>query len=231
MACGTGKTYTALHIVEELVGKQKQDGQVLFLVPSLALMQQTVTEWKNDCSIDFTAFAACSDSQIGVRKSTSDLASVETHDLAFPACTQPDQLAQKIANLRNDDLTIIFSTYQSIQVLSDAQKEHALPDFDLIICDEAHRTTGATAKDEDDESTFVRVHKNDFIRADKRLYMTATPRVYSSEVKDKATEHEATLYSMDKEEYYGKNSLHPWLCMGGGKRASHRLQGARPRRR
>ncbi|NJM37843.1 MAG: DEAD/DEAH box helicase family protein [Akkermansiaceae bacterium] len=68
MACGTGKTYTALHIAEQLFQKEKPGSFILFLVPSLALMQQTITEWKNDSSADFTAFAACSDTQVGVRK-------------------------------------------------------------------------------------------------------------------------------------------------------------------
>ena len=214
MACGTGKTYTALHIVEELVGKPKKKaseaGIVLFLVPSLSLMSQTVTEWKNDAQDDFTAFVVCSDSQVGVRKKSDDIGDLESHDLAFPATTSAATLSSKVADHQsseNTNLTIIFATYHSIQVLSQAQKEHQLPDFDLIICDEAHRTTGATLAGKD-ESNFVAVHNNDFVKGTKRLYMTATPRIYSPDVKDKASEAAATLASMDDEALFGKVLFH-----------------------
>ena len=76
-------------------------------------------------------------------------------------------------------MTVVFSTYQSIDAVSQAQKA-GLPEFDLIICDEAHRTTGVTWSGED-ESRFVKVHDANFIKAKKRLYMTATPRVYGDE--------------------------------------------------
>ncbi len=214
MACGTGKTYTALHIVEELIGKPKskagESGLVLFLVPSLSLMSQTVTEWKNDANDDFNAFAVCSDSQIGIRKKSDDIGDLESHDLAFPATTDAKTLAAKVAQhqgYEDSSLTVIFATYHSIQVLSQAQKKHGLPDFDLIICDEAHRTTGATLAGAE-ETNFVAVHKNDFIKADKRLYMTATPRIYGEPVKAKAAEVSATLASMDDESLFGKVIFH-----------------------
>ncbi len=102
---------------------------------------------------------------------------------------------------RKPGLTVIFSTYQSIQVLADAQAR-GLPDFDLVICDEAHRTTGATLEGEE-ESHFVRVHDQRFLRARKRLYMTATPRLYNDGTKTKAQEEGAVLCSMDDEALYG----------------------------
>ncbi len=96
---------------------------------------------------------------------------------------------------------MIFSTYQSIDVVAAAQND-GLPEFDLIICDEAHRTTGVTLAGQD-ESSFVRVHDNDVIRGAKRLYMTATPRLFNPDTQDKAKDNDAVLASMDDERVYG----------------------------
>jgi predicted helicase len=201
MACGTGKTFTGLKIAEDMAGAGKM---VLFLVPSLALMSQTIREWTIDTSTPLRAFAVCSDVQVGKRrKSTSDVAEIETHDLDYPATTNAAKLADKVSHAASDRMTVVFSTYQSIQVISDAQHKHGLPDFDLIICDEAHRTTGATL-DGEDESNFVKIHSQDFIAGKKRLYMTATPRVFGDAVKSKASEASAVLCSMDDESLYGK---------------------------
>ena len=199
MACGTGKTFTSLRIAETMAGK---GGRVLFLVPSLSLMSQTVREWTNDSNIELRAFAACSDVQIGKRKG-DDAGDIEIHDLELPATTKSDQLA-KIANLPAPErMTVVFSTYHSIEVISQAQKKHGLGEFDLIVCDEAHRTTGATLAGEH-ESNFVKIHNSDFIHGAKRLYMTATPKIFGDNVKSKAKDADAALVSMDDEELYGQ---------------------------
>ncbi|MDO5703827.1 MAG: DEAD/DEAH box helicase family protein [Paracoccus sp. (in: a-proteobacteria)] len=203
MACGTGKTFTALRIAETMGGPGKR---VLFMVPSLALMSQTVREWKNDCEAEFTAFSACSDTKIG-RNADPDSLDLNVHDLAFPATTDPEKLAGQVAAAPNDRMTVVFSTYHSIDVLTRAQKHHDLAEFDLVICDEAHRTTGVTLADEDD-STFVRIHSNNHIAAKKRLYMTATPRVYGEAARRKADDHDAELASMDDESKFGKDLFH-----------------------
>lgn len=203
MACGTGKTFTGLKIAEDLVGA---GGNVLVLLPSLALVNQTIREWTIDSATLLRSFAVCSDSQVGKRKGTrgsDDVAEVERHDLDYPATTNAAKLASKASHDANDRMTVVFSTYQSIQVISDAQRLHGFPQFDLIICDEAHRTTGATLAGED-ESNFVKVHDQAFIKARKRLYMTATPRVFGEAVKAKASEASATLASMDDEALFGK---------------------------
>jgi predicted helicase len=201
MACGTGKTFTGLKIAEELVG---EGGNVLVLVPSLALMSQTIREWTIDSTTALRSYAVCSDAQVGKRRrDADDIAEIELHDLDYPATTKAAKLASRASHAAEDRMTVVFSTYQSIQVLSDAQKLHGFPQFDLIICDEAHRTTGATLAGED-ESNFVKVHNNDFIAAKKRLYMTATPRVFGDAVKAKASEASAELASMDDEALYGK---------------------------
>ncbi|KQZ27973.1 damage-inducible protein [Mesorhizobium sp. Root552] len=201
MACGTGKTFTGLKIAEDMAGPGRM---VLFLVPSLALMSQTIREWTIDAVVPLRAFAVCSDVQVGKRrKADNDIAEIETHDLDYPATTDAAKLAQKATQPAADRMTVVFSTYQSIQVISDAQQKHGLREFDLIICDEAHRTTGATL-DGEDESNFVKIHNQQFIAGRKRLYMTATPRVFGDAIKSKANEASAVLCSMDDEALYGK---------------------------
>lgn len=200
MACGTGKTFTSLKIAEEIAGKGKQ---VLFLVPSLSLMSQTIAEWTIESAIPLRSYAVCSDVQVGKRKNNDDLADINIHDLAYPATTDAKKLAEKIAHSHDDEMTVIFATYQSIQVIHDAQKRYGLPAFELIVCDEAHRTTGATLAGED-ESNFVRVHDQGYIAGAKRLYMTATPRIFGDAIKTKAKEVDAVLASMDNPALYGE---------------------------
>lgn len=201
MACGTGKTFTGLKIAEAMAGSGKT---VLVLVPSLALMSQTIREWTIDSATPLRSYAVCSDVQVGKRRrDADDVAEVELHDLDYPATTNAAKLASRARHPAPDRMTVVFSTYQSIQVISDAQKLHGFPEFDLIICDEAHRTTGATLAGED-ESNFVKIHNQAFIAGKKRIYMTATPRVYGEAVKAKASEASAELASMDDETLYGQ---------------------------
>ncbi|GAB6404417.1 DEAD/DEAH box helicase [Pseudomonas sp. MHK4] len=202
MACGTGKTFTSLKIAEQQAGKGKR---VLFLVPSLSLLSQSLTEWTQESETPLHSFAVCSDSDVGKkRKAEEDTVQVFTHELRYPATTKADRLASEMFKRHDaEHMSVVFSTYHSIDVISRAQHEHDLAAFDLVICDEAHRTTGATF-DDDDESTFVRIHDADYIRAAKRMYMTATPRIYGDNAKLKAESGEVTLCSMDDEALYGK---------------------------
>ena len=202
MACGTGKTFTSLKIAESMAGTGKR---VLFLVPSLALLSQTLTEWTQEGDISLHSFAVCSDSDVGKkRRKDDDTVQTFAHELRYPATTDPARLAEEMAKRHDSShMSVVFSTYHSIDVISRAQKEHGLADFDLIVCDEAHRTTGATFGGED-ESNFVKVHDADFLRAAKRLYMTATPRIYGEGAKAKAKTDDVTLASMDDENLYGK---------------------------
>ncbi len=195
MACGTGKTYTALQIMQE---QTPENATVLFLVPSISLLAQSLTEWKRDADEDFRAFAVCSDVKVG--KNTDD--DISTTDLVIPATTNADRLMAQFRGAPEfEGRTVVFSTYQSIEVLSQAQAL-GFPDFDLIICDEAHRTTGATLSGTD-ESAFVRVHDQSFLRGAKRLYMTATPRVFDESSKRKAQENSVVVASMDDESLFG----------------------------
>ena len=267
MACGTGKTFTSLKIAER---QTKNNGLVLFLMPSLALLSQTLYDWKRQASAPMTAFAVCSDSKVGKSGDEDDFASyLRPTDLNFPATTDAKSLANAVnqalerkEQTHTEGMTVIFSTYQSLDVIHQAQTDYNLPNLDLIICDEAHRTAGgylvadrksvkkaATAmtaqldaelektvepvavpkeganvpesKPEpakrgrkprarrgadsavDDESNFTRIHDDEYIKGAKRLYMTATPKVYGEAAKQQESVGEAILYSMDDENIFG----------------------------
>lgn len=199
MACGTGKTFTSLRIAEDLVG---EGGTVLFLVPSIQLMSQSLREWMANRETDIRPFAVCSDVRVG--RKASDEGDLSTIDLTEPATTDAATLARRMASGRHAKarMTVVFATYQSIEVVAKAQAELGLMEFDLIVCDEAHRTTGVTLAGVD-ESHFVKVHDNAYLRARKRLYMTATPRVFGDEVRRKARDVEAVLADMGDETTYG----------------------------
>ena len=253
MACGTGKTFTSLKLAERQVG---QHGLVLFLVPSLSLLSQTLDDWTQQSIAKMTAIPVCSDSTIdgSARPLDSEDDSPDSiladHDLSCPATTNAKSLADKVASAferyetRSDlGLTVVFSTYQSLDVIHEAQELYGMKDFDLIICDEAHRTAGAylfndlkekekqqagkgkkgkTAAiepsaedflspqgaeapewDIEAESLFTRVHNADYIHGRKRLYMTATPKVYGDAPKKQESLGDAVLYSMDDEKTFG----------------------------
>ncbi len=202
MACGSGKTFTALHIAERMAGA---GGKVLFLTPSLSLLSQALGDWTQDADLPLTTIPVCSDAKIegGQSKDSEDSEDISIYDLKWPASTKQDELRRRFERAsRGDAMTVVFSTYQSLNVVSDAQ-DAGLPAFDLIICDEAHRTTGVSGLTENDESNFQRVHDNDFIAAAKRLYMTATPRIYGDQARRKANENQLVLASMEDEKIYG----------------------------
>jgi predicted helicase len=200
MACGTGKTYTALKIAEKVAGK---GSHVLFLVPSLSLLSQSLNEWTIDTQTPIHSFAVCSDVTVGKKKKSDDIVDISISDLAYPATTNAKKLAEKLSKHDPEKMTVVFSTYHSLQVVSEAQSKFDIPEFDLIICDEAHRTTGASLTSED-ESNFVKVHDQKFVKGKKRLYMTATPRIFGEVVKTKAKEVDAILCSMDDENLFGQ---------------------------
>lgn len=201
MACGTGKTFTSLKIAEACAGAGKR---VLFLVPSLSLLSQTLTEWTQESTTPLHSYAVCSDTEIGKKKDATAIDAVTTleHELQYPATTNPEKLAENVEHHHDaDHMTVVFSTYHSIQTVSDAQNNEGMGEFDLIICDEAHRTTGST-HDSENDSNFVKIHDAGFILGKKRLYMTATPRIFSDDVKNNASDY--TLFSMDNEKLFGE---------------------------
>ncbi len=209
MACGTGKTFATLRIAEhETDGK----GLILFLVPSIALIGQALREWSADANGPINSICICSDPKVSRHKNKNeDTDSFSVVDLALPASTNVKDILKQFRYFKttgSKGMTVVFSTYQSIEVIARAQKEllkerNGFGEFDLIICDEAHRTTGVTLSGED-EAAFVKVHDNDFLKAKKRLYMTATPRLYSDDTKSKAAQADAVLCSMDDPDLYGE---------------------------
>lgn len=209
MACGTGKTYTSLKIAENEV---KPTGLVLFLVPSIALLGQTLDEWTAHAARPIRPMCVCSDADVSRKRTATDDGGYSVEDLAFPAVTNLDEIVRQFHSLdlmakTNGGFRIIFSTYQSLPQVIAAQRElnAASPhqaDFDLVICDEAHRTTGAAVKGAK-ESAFILVHKDSNLVAKKRLYMTATPRLYNDKAKEDAKAEDAVLCSMDDPATYG----------------------------
>ena len=199
MACGSGKTFTALRIAEKVAGV---GGAVLFLTPSLSLLSQSLIDWANDADVPLKTFAVCSDTHVGKRD--DDAGGVSPYDLVETPSTDAEHLRRRFLKAdRSGYMTTVFSTYQSLEAVAAAQKaEDGLPAFDLIICDEAHRTTGASLVGTT-ESSFRRIHDDEFIRGRKRLYMTATPRIYGDRAKTKAHQSQVTLASMDDESLYG----------------------------
>lgn len=208
MACGTGKTFTSLKIAEN---ETQSNGFILFLVPSIALLGQTLRAWSAQADVPIHAVCICSDGQVSQQKIKNDEEGVSVIDLALPASTNTDYILYQLEAIRHEErkgMTVVFSTYQSIEVISRAQQELLKRTkgeygvFDLIICDEAHRTTGISLKGTE-ESAFIKVHDNDFIQAKRRLYMTATPRLYTDEARKKAEESDVVLCSMDDVSLYG----------------------------
>ena len=195
MACGTGKTFTALRVAEEHAGI---GGRVLFAAPSISLVAQALREWSRDARVPIRPFVVCSDVSVGKGK---DGDSARTYDLPIPPTTDAERLARAAGGADAARMTVVFTTYQSMSVIRDAQAA-GMPAFDLAVCDEAHRTTGYALKDEE-RSNFLLIHDTDAIRARKRLYMTATPRIYAPQAKQKASEADAYVASMDDEDAYG----------------------------
>ena len=185
MACGTGKTLVSLNIAEKIAGR---GGVVLYLVPSISLILQTMREWSDNATFAHRYIAVCSDQSARGEQGT-------ILELESPVSTDPDDLKKYIGGGRKGAMTVIFSTYHSIESVEDATKDLR---FDIIFCDEAHRTTGV-----DDKAYFTRVHSERNIRADRRLYMTATPRIYSEGAKKRGRDSGKTAHSMDDPDTYG----------------------------
>ncbi len=200
MACGTGKTYTSLKIMEALDPKI-----MLFLAPSIALLSQTFREYAKEKSEPFYASIVCSDDKVGKSKD-EDNDDINFSELPIKPSTRLEDILSVYEKAQKENKRfIIFSTYQSALRIKEAQ-EVGLGEMDLIICDEAHRTVGAmySSNERDDKNAFTLCHSDKNIKAKQRLYMTATPKVYSESSKAKAKESDNVIYSMDDEEIFGE---------------------------
>ena len=196
MACGTGKTFTALRIAEEIAGV---GGRVLYLVPSIGLFAQAMREWSEQQEVSHRYIGICSDTRAG--KASEDASILE---LEIPVTTDPAKISEALQKTDENNMKVVFCTYHSLPIVEAAQDGGA-PAFDMVLCDEAHRTTGIEDPDPDEKtSPFVLVHDADRIRANKSLYMTATARIYTEGAKAKASRHDIDVYSMDDPETYGE---------------------------
>ena len=207
MAPGTGKTFTSLKIAEAMArDASKEQYTILYLVPSIQLLTQTLRGWNNDTEMTMSSMAVTSDrnaSRGSVKQDESNL-TIKASDIGYPATTSSKKVVENYLELMTrpkKELLVVFGTYQSIDVLGEAQKE-GFPEFDLIIADEAHRTTGAKAFG-DEASSFTKVHSDLNVKGIKRLYQTATPKLYGIESKKKAEENSSVISSMDDENLYG----------------------------
>lgn len=207
MAPGTGKTFTSLKIAEAMAREaSKEQYTILYLVPSIQLLTQTLRGWNNDTEMTMSSMAVTSDrnaSRGSVKQDESNI-SIKASDIGYPATTSSKKVVENYLELMTrpkKELLVIFGTYQSIEVLGKAQKD-GFPEFDLIIADEAHRTTGAKALG-DEASAFTKVHSNLNVKGTKRLYQTATPKLYGTDAKKKAEENSIVISSMDDESLYG----------------------------
>lgn len=202
MACGTGKTLMSLRLVEDWIGPAA--GTILFCAPSISLVGQSMREWMGQSRVPMSSLVVCSDSKAS-RK--DDVIPMTLDSFEYPATTNPESLYRSFKRCRRsnpDGLVVIFSTYQSISVIHDAQAL-GMPEFDVVVCDEAHRTTGNALPgvSKTEASAFMKIHFNENVAAKKRLYMTATPRIYGETAKRKGAEEDYTIASMDDESIYG----------------------------
>lgn len=207
MAPGTGKTFTSLKIAEAMAKEAKKEPYtILYLVPSIQLLTQTLRGWNNDTEMTMSSMAVTSDrnaSRGSVKQDESNI-TIKASDIGYPATTSSKKVVENYLELMDrpkKELLVVFGTYQSIDVLGKAQKE-GFPEFDLIIADEAHRTTGAKALG-DEASAFTKVHSDLNVKGTKRLYQTATPKLYGTDAKKKAEENSIIISSMDDESLYG----------------------------
>lgn len=199
MACGTGKTLTALKLAEQEAGQGKK---VLYLVPSISLLRQSMRVFaeQKDEGIEHKYIGICSDKKAGFKSEDASLAELE-----MPVTTDLEKVTNALGKNQRSAMQVVFCTYQSLEIVEKAQKELGgvtRHEFDLIICDEAHRTTGVE-RPGDEMSSFLLVHDQERIRGAKRLYMTATPRIYAEGVRSRAAKGGAQVYEMSDETRYG----------------------------
>ena len=222
MACGSGKTFTALRITEALLRNNKHP-MALFAAPSIALVGQARREWLTHCVKPLSTIVVCSSKAEGRPVSPEEAADISAHELSCAVTTDPGEIARFMQDRTRG--SAVFCTYQSLARVAEAQRDFQAPEFDLAIADEAHRTTGEfdrTAKGrETDWRLFL---DSDRLAAKKRLYMTATPRIYSTGSKKQAAAHGVNVVDMNSPEY-GPDISRAFFPRRCESRVAVRLQG------
>jgi len=189
LPCGAGKTLTALWIKEKLNAKN-----TLVLVPSLALLRQIKNDWARQKSIPYHYISVCSEKEKDIDSGEPDSFVSHPYEVGGFVSTNPEEV---LSFLNRTVDKVIFSTYQSLPVIIESIKDSDFK-FDLILCDEAHKTAGTK------QGLFGLVHDNEKLPASKRLYMTATPRVVSDTLKQRATNDDEFLYDMNDANIFGE---------------------------
>jgi len=186
MACGTGKTLVGLWVAEQLECRR-----VLVLLPSLSLLAHTIRTWLANSSGPFSFLPVCSDDTVRGQDQTT----AKTSDLGLPVTTDPREVA---GFMQKSGQLAVFATYQSSPVVAKACASPNTPPFDLTIADEAHRCAGKVPRE------FATVLEEDKIQSGRRLFMTATPKVFTRSLKEEADEHDIQLASMDDSSHFGE---------------------------
>ena len=199
MACGTGKTFTALRIAEKIV----EEGQrILFAAPTIALVSQARREWLRQTTRKLECVVVCSDATAGGRNENED---IRISELECPVTTDPAEIARSLAGY--GATRVVFCTYHSLGRVTEAQTEHSAPVFDLAIADEAHRTTGVLLDGRGTRGNrkvnFQEFHDDERLHAHKRLYMTATPRLYTERSRSKLAQQGIDVVDMSDYGVYG----------------------------
>ena len=177
MACGTGKTLVSLRVAEKIT---PAGGIVVYATPSIALTGQSRRSWLQNAKRPMRTMVVCSDEDEGTGGAVSDFTGFVS-EIEAPVSTDPSVIVDKVAELQRSfdgvekGLVVVFATYQSLHRVATAQENHGLPEVDFVVADEAHRTTGKY--DRTNPGPFQVVHHR--LQAAKRLYQTATPRIYS----------------------------------------------------
>ncbi len=199
MACGTGKTFTALRIAEQVVPEGQR---ILFAAPTIALVSQARREWLRQTTRKLECIVVCSDPTAGGRNENED---IRISELECPVSTDPPEIARSLVD--DGPTRVVFCTYHSLGRVTDAQAYHNAPEFELAIADEAHRTTGALLGERRSNPArkvdFQEFHDDARMRARKRLYMTATPRIYTQRSKSKLAEKGFEVVDMGDYGVYG----------------------------
>lgn len=187
LPCGAGKTLVALWIKEGMKPKN-----TLVLVPSLALLRQIKDSWSFQRKFFYERLNVCSEKDIDKSKDTFN---IHTYEVGGVVTTDPTEICEF---LQKETDKVIFSTYQSLRAISQACEALKGFQFDLTICDEAHRTAGSKKFNE-----FTLIHEDKNIPSRKRLYMTATPKVASANLKSLMGKDYELLCDMGKPEVFG----------------------------
>ena len=211
LPCGTGKSFVALKAAEQIAGVGTA---VLYLVPSISLMNQTMREWSRHRTIEHQYVGICSDPTTGrdSDRQKESYALGQFSELCMPVTTEEEKITEALQKpVPQDKMRVVFSTYQSSPKVMGAMKAPSSQSFrfELAICDEAHRTTGIENTEDGSGASktkpFQLIHEDSSIRVKKRLYMTATPRVFAENIRKRMQESsfDGQSYSMDDEAIYG----------------------------